>query len=116
MGTRPLEGIRVADFGWIYAVPHATAWLGALGADVIRIETSGAPDLVRFLTGTDGSIGANRSGIFHAINSSRRSIALNLAMPEAQEIARKIIRQSDFVTEISPSATWRNTISPTTIS
>ncbi len=98
-GTRPLEGIRVADFGWIYAVPHATAWLGALGADVIRIETSGAPDLVRFLTGTGGSIGANRSGIFHAINSSRRSIVLNLAMPESQEIARKIIRQSDFVTE-----------------
>ena len=97
--TRPLEGIRVADFGWIYAVPHATAWLGALGADVIRIETSGAPDLVRFLTGTDGSIGFNRSGVFHAINSSRRSLALNLAMPEAQEIARKIIRQSDFVTE-----------------
>ncbi len=99
MATRPLEGIRVADFGWIYAVPHATAWLGALGADVIRIETSGAPDLVRFLTGTDGSIGANRSGIFHAINSSRRSIALNLATPEAQEIAREIIRRSDFVTE-----------------
>jgi len=98
-GTRPLAGIRVADFGWIYAVPHATAWLGALGADVVRIETSGAPDLVRFLTGTDGSIGANRSGVFHAINSSRRSVALNLAMPEAQEIARKIIRQSDFVTE-----------------
>ncbi|HEY6300279.1 MAG TPA: CoA transferase, partial [Candidatus Binatus sp.] len=97
--TRPLEGIRVADFGWIFAVPHATAWLGALGADVIRIETSGAPDLVRFLTGTDGSIGANRSGVFHAINSSRRSLALNLAMPEAQEIARTIIRQSDLVTE-----------------
>ncbi len=96
---KPLEGIRVADFGWIFAVPHATAWLGALGADVIRIETSGAPDLVRYLTGTDGSIGANRSGVFHAINTSRRSLALNLAMPEAQEIARKIIRQSDFVTE-----------------
>ena len=96
---KPLEGIRVADFGWIFAVPHATAWLGALGADVIRIETSGAPDLVRYLTGTDGSIGANRSGVFHGINTSRRSLALNLAMPEAQEIARKIIRQSDFVTE-----------------
>ncbi len=96
---KPLEGIRVADFGWIFAVPHATAWLGALGADVIRIETSGAPDLVRYLTGTDGSVGANRSGVFHAINSSRRSLALNLATPEGQEIARKIIRQSDFVTE-----------------
>jgi crotonobetainyl-CoA:carnitine CoA-transferase CaiB-like acyl-CoA transferase len=96
---RPLEGIRVADFGWIFAVPHATAWLGALGADVIRIETAGAPDLVRYLTGTDGLIGANRSGVFDAINTSRRSLALNLAMPEAQEIARKIIRHSDFVTE-----------------
>ena len=54
---------------------------------------------MRFLTGTDGSIGANRSGVFNAINTSRRSLTLNLAMPEAQEIARKIIRQSDFVTE-----------------
>jgi crotonobetainyl-CoA:carnitine CoA-transferase CaiB-like acyl-CoA transferase len=97
--TRPLEGIRIADFGWIFAVPHATAWLGALGADVIRIESLAAPDLVRFLTGTDGAIGANRSGVFHAINTSRRSLALNLATPEAQEIARRIIGQSDFVTE-----------------
>ena len=97
--ARPLEGIRIADFGWIFAVPHATAWLGALGADVIRIESMVAPDLVRFLTGTDGSIGANRSGVFHSINTSRRSLSLNLAMPEAQEIARKIVRKSDFVTE-----------------
>jgi crotonobetainyl-CoA:carnitine CoA-transferase CaiB-like acyl-CoA transferase len=96
---RPLEGIRIADFGWIFAVPHTTAWLGALGADVIRIETALAPDLVRFLTGTDGVPGFNRSGVFHAINTSRRSVALNLASPEAQEIARKIIERSDFVTE-----------------
>lgn len=99
MGTRPLEGIRIADFGWIFAVPHATAWLGALGADVIRIETVAAPDIIRFLTGTDGVIGPNRSGVFHSINSCRRSLTLNLATPEAQEIARKIIRKSDFVTE-----------------
>lgn len=98
-GPKPLSGIRIADFGWIFAVPHATAWLGALGADVIRIESAVAPDLVRFLTGTDGAIGANRSGVFNAINSSRRSLALNLATPQAQEIARTIIRQSDIVTE-----------------
>ncbi len=98
-GPKPLSGIRIADFGWIFAVPHATAWLGALGADVIRIESMVAPDLVRFLTGTDGMIGANRSGVFHAINTSRRSLVLNLATPEAQEIARNVIRQSDFVTE-----------------
>ncbi len=99
MTKLPLAGLRIADFGWIYAVPHATAWLGALGADVIRIETTLAPDLVRFLTGTDGVVGINRSGVFHAINTSRRSVALNLALPEAREIARKIIKRSDFVTE-----------------
>ncbi len=96
---RPLEGIRIADFGWIFAVPHTTAWLGALGADVVRIESALAPDLVRFLTGTDGVPGFNRSGVFHAINTSRRSLALNLAMPKAQEIARELIAKSDFVTE-----------------
>ncbi|HYR79265.1 MAG TPA: CoA transferase, partial [Candidatus Dormibacteraeota bacterium] len=95
----PLAGIRIADFGWIYAVPHATAWLGALGADVIRIETTLAPDLVRFLTGTEGVVGINRSGVFHAINTSRRSVALNLATQEARTIAREIIERSDFVTE-----------------
>src|SRR5713101_447741 len=95
----PLEGIRIADFGWIYAVPHATAWLGALGADVIRIETTLAPDLVRFLTGTEGIVGINRSGVFHAINTSRRSVALNVATAEARTIAREIVKRSDFVTE-----------------
>jgi crotonobetainyl-CoA:carnitine CoA-transferase CaiB-like acyl-CoA transferase len=53
--TLPFEGIRVADFGWIFAIPHATAWLGSLGAEVIRVESSVAPDLVRFLRGTDGT-------------------------------------------------------------
>ncbi|HUY28990.1 MAG TPA: CoA transferase [Candidatus Binataceae bacterium] len=99
MARLPFEGIRILDFGWIYAVPHATAWLGALGADVIRVESTLAPDLVRFLTGTDGVPGFNRSGIYHAINFSRRGIALHLAHPKAQEIARRLVKLSDVVTE-----------------
>jgi benzylsuccinate CoA-transferase BbsF subunit len=99
MSALPFEGIRIADFGWIFAVPHATAWLGAMGADVIRIESTRAPDLVRFLTGTNGQIGINRSGVFNSINTSRKSLTLNLAKPEAQEIARRIVAKSDIVTE-----------------
>jgi len=99
MARLPFEGIRILDFGWIFAVPHATAWLGALGADVIRVESMLAPDLVRFLTGTDGVPGFNRSGIYNAINFSRRGIALNLAHPKAQEIARRLVKLSDVVTE-----------------
>jgi crotonobetainyl-CoA:carnitine CoA-transferase CaiB-like acyl-CoA transferase len=99
MAQLPLAGLRILDFGWIFAVPHATAWMGALGADVIRVESMKAPDLVRFLTGTDGIVGANRSGVFHSINFSRRSIALDLSQPEAQEIARRLVKLSDVVTE-----------------
>jgi crotonobetainyl-CoA:carnitine CoA-transferase CaiB-like acyl-CoA transferase len=97
--TLPFEGIRVADFGWIFAIPHATAWLGALGAEVIRVESSVAPDLVRFLSGTDGTPGINRSGIFNSINFSRKSVALDLTNPKAREIAQRLVKVSDIATE-----------------
>ncbi len=99
MAQLPFSGIKILDFGWIFAVPHATAWMGALGADVIRVESLKAPDLVRFLTGTDGIVGPNRSGVYHSINFSRRSVALDLSRPEAQEIARRLVKISDVVTE-----------------
>ncbi|HTY56227.1 MAG TPA: CoA transferase [Candidatus Binataceae bacterium] len=96
---RPFEGVRIADFGWIFAIPHATSWLAALGADVIRIESMRSPDIVRFLSGTDGMLGPNRSGIFNSINFSRRSITLNLSHPDGAEIARRLVATSDIVTE-----------------
>ena len=95
----PFEGLRVADFGWIFALPLATTWLGVLGADVIRIESARSPDLVRLLSGTDGVVGINRSGMFNAINYSKRSIALDLTNPKAGEIARRLVAMSDIVTE-----------------
>ncbi|MBV8770759.1 MAG: CoA transferase [Deltaproteobacteria bacterium] len=108
LASLPFEGIRVADFGWIYALPYATAWLGALGADVIKIESSTRPDLVRFLSGTDGVTAMNRSGIFNAINYSKRSINLNLSHPKPRELAIRLIRKSDIVTENFTARTMRN--------
>ena len=99
MGPLPFEGIRIADFGWIFAIPHATAWLGSLGAEVIRVESTTAPDLVRFLSGTDGTPGINRSGVFNSINFSRKSLALNLLNPKAREVAHRLVKVSDIATE-----------------
>lgn len=104
---RPLSDIRIADFGWVYAMPYATAWLGALGADVIKIESSLRPDVARFLSGTDGKGGINLSGIFNVINFSKRSLMLNLAHPEAREIALKLVRISDVATENFTTGTMR---------
>ncbi len=104
----PFAGLRVTDFGWIYALPFATSWLGALGADVIRIESARAPDLVRSLSGTDGVNGPNRSGIFNTINFSKRSVTLDLGKAPAAAIARRLVAGSDIVTEnFAPGAMRR---------
>lgn len=99
MNELPLAGVRIVDFGWIFAVPHTTSWLGALGADVIRIESPKRPDLVRFLGGTDGEYGINKSGLFNSINFSKRSIALDLTTKSGAEVARRLVAQSDLVIE-----------------
>ncbi len=99
MEQLPLSGVRIADFGWIFAIPHTTAWLGSLGADVIRVETTLSPDIIRFISGTEGMVGINRSGMFHSINMSKRSIMLNLRHLEGQGIARRLVKLSDVVTE-----------------
>jgi benzylsuccinate CoA-transferase BbsF subunit len=103
----PLAGCRVADFGWILAAPHATSWLGALGADVIRIENPRHIDLARFLGGTDGRLGPNRSGGFHAINFSKRSISVDLNTPAGAEIARRLVAISDIAVENFTTGTMR---------
>jgi len=101
MSPLPLEGIRVTDFGWILAVPHCTAWLGALGAEVIRVESMARPDLGRLYPGSaaDGIPGINRSGGFNGLNYSKKSCNLNLSQPKGVELARELIKLSDIVTE-----------------
>ena len=46
--SRPLEGIRVADFSHVMAGPYATHLLSLLGAEVIKIEAPGRGDALRY--------------------------------------------------------------------
>ncbi|HWO93832.1 MAG TPA: CoA transferase [Dehalococcoidia bacterium] len=102
MTNRPLEGIRIADFGWVLAVPHATAWLGTLGAEVIRVESMARLDIARaggLARGADGEPGMNRGGMFNGLNFGKKGITLNLAHPKGLDLAKELIRRSDVVTE-----------------
>jgi benzylsuccinate CoA-transferase BbsF subunit len=95
----PLDGIRIADFTWVWAGPYCTLQLAHLGADVIKIETRTRPCVTRVLPPwPDGKLGGlNRSGYFNQYSQGKRSITLNFKERAAHEIAGKIIAQSDVV-------------------
>lgn len=99
--NRPLAGIRILDFGWILSVPHCTAWLGTLGAEVIRVESMSRLDLSRagLYGGADGVPGVNRSAGFNGLNYSKQSVTLNVATPEGAALARELAKISDVVSE-----------------
>ncbi|MGH8247820.1 MAG: CaiB/BaiF CoA transferase family protein, partial [Gammaproteobacteria bacterium] len=96
----PLEGIRVADFTWVWAGPTCTLQLAHMGAEVIRMESSRRICTLRMLPPfADGQMGTNRSGYFNQYNQGKRSIQLDISQPEGKEIARRIVAISDIAVE-----------------
>ena len=99
MAKLPLEGVRIADFTWVWAGPYCTLQLAHLGADVIRIETRTRPCVTRLLPPwPEGKPGINRSGYFNQYNQGKRSLTLNYAKPGALEVAHRLVEASDVVT------------------
>lgn len=96
----PLEGIRVADFTWVWAGPFCTLQLAHLGAEVIRVETESRTCVTRLLPPwANGEFGANRSGYFNQYNQGKLSLGLDLKQEGAVEIAKELVSKSDIVCE-----------------
>jgi crotonobetainyl-CoA:carnitine CoA-transferase CaiB-like acyl-CoA transferase len=96
----PLAGVRVLDFGQYIAAPYAAKWLGALGADVIQVESRNNPfDYRNTPPFADGVAGMNRAAGYNVLNAGKRSVALNLRTEQAQGLARQLAETSDVVIE-----------------
>src|SRR2546428_13686092 len=74
-GFLPLEGVRVVDVTSSLAGPYCTEILGALGADVVKVEHPERGDEAR-AWGTPFFQGS--SVMFYAANLNKRSLALDL--------------------------------------
>ncbi len=100
-GNRPLQGIRVLDFGWILSVPHCMQWLGSMGAEVLRVESDARVEWGRAgsKASTDGIAGRNRSGAWNGNNYSKLGMTLNLKAPGAVDLAMELVRKCDVVSE-----------------
>ena len=97
----PLEGIRVLDFTAFWAGPSAVAWLAAMGADVIKVESIQRPDGMRMAGPVASDAGPiyELSPLFHASNLNKRGITLDLTRPEGVAIAKRLASTVDVVCE-----------------
>src|SRR5690606_22630753 len=97
----PLAGIRVLDFSWALVGSITTKILGDLGADIIKVESRTRPCLSRI----DVQVGASRPDDlddkpwFAHLNTSKRSLALDLKRPESREIVEPLLAWADAVVE-----------------
>lgn len=92
----PLAGLVVLDLTLALAGPLCTQRLGDMGADVIKIEGPRRPDFTRNAPLRDARLGGETTA-YLSINRNKRSLALDLKAPEAQEIFYKLVESSDVV-------------------
>ncbi|HHY51269.1 MAG TPA: CoA transferase, partial [Alphaproteobacteria bacterium] len=91
-----LEGLVVVDMCQFLSGPYATLRLQDLGARVIKIERPDGGDLCRRLYLSDTEIGGD-STIFHAINRSKESLALDLKNAADLAALRTLLSKADVV-------------------
>lgn len=96
---RPFEGIRVLDLTHVFAGPFCTYQLGVLGAEVIKIEAPGQPDMTR----SEGAEqAANEAGLglyFQAQAAGKKSLLLDLKDPDGRAIFDDLVRSADVVVQ-----------------
>ena len=106
-----LNGIRVLDVSRVLAGPWAGQLLADYGADVIKIERPGCGDDTRswgppWLRDADGNE-TDQSAYFLAANRNKRSVTLNLAHGDGQQILRELALKSDILIENFKVGTMR---------
>ncbi|OBK56911.1 acyl-CoA hydratase [Mycobacterium colombiense] len=99
--TLPLSDVRVTDFTAFWAGPVATQLLGALGADVIKIEGVRRPDGMRFAAGRppDWDQWWEWGAVFLCSNNNKRGVSIELGTEAGRKLALELIAASDLVIE-----------------
>ena len=99
--SRPLDGVRVCDFTWIWAGPACTQVLAHLGADVVKLESPEHLCMFRRLPFSPPGqpLAPDTSGAFQLYNSDKRSLGIDLRHPQAREVVRRLVETSDVVVD-----------------
>ncbi len=98
-----LAGVRVLDLSRVLAGPWCTQTLADLGADVVKVERPGSGDDTRgwgppFLKDREGRDTAE-AAYYLGTNRNKRSVTIDIARPEGQDLVRRLADGADVVIE-----------------
>jgi crotonobetainyl-CoA:carnitine CoA-transferase CaiB-like acyl-CoA transferase len=97
----PFAGLKVFDLSTFWSGAYLTCYLGAFGADIVKVESIQRPDAHRY----SGSLLRNSDDwyeigpMWQGTNLNKRDITLNLATEAGRELALKLAAQADVVVE-----------------
>ena len=99
----PLSGVKILDLSRVLAGPWATQALADMGADVIKIERPEGGDDTRawgppYLKDAQGR-DTSESAYYLSANRGKRSVAIDLAQAQGQQLVRELALQSDVLIE-----------------
>jgi crotonobetainyl-CoA:carnitine CoA-transferase CaiB-like acyl-CoA transferase len=99
---RWLDGVRVLDATRLLPGTYATLLLADLGADVVKIEDPRGGDGMRTLP-----TAAGRGSYFDALNRGKRSVTLDLRLPDAAGVLDALAARADVLVESFRPSTAR---------
>jgi crotonobetainyl-CoA:carnitine CoA-transferase CaiB-like acyl-CoA transferase len=99
--SMPFADIKVLDLTTFWAGAYLTCYLGAFGAEIVKVESIQRPDGFRYsgAWAHEGDRWYERSGMWQATNLNKRDITLDLTTDEGRELVRRLIRDADVVVE-----------------
>ena len=92
--TGSLDGLRVLDFSTTIAGPHCTRMLADVGAEVIKIEPADGETMRIRPPVRNGC-----SSLFGALNAGKKSLVLDLKLPEAAGVIHHLVKGADILVE-----------------
>ena len=101
-GGGPLRGLRVVEMGQLIAIPFAVKLLADMGAQVIRLESTGRLESYRSDSVYRNEIHGefwNRGANFYEQNRNKLGVTLDMSRPQGRDLLLRLIAVSDVFAE-----------------
>jgi len=99
MMDAPLAGVRVLDLTRLLPGPMCTLYLADIGADVVKVEDTGAGDYARSLSLVPGAVKGGATAWYRMLNRNKRSIAIDLKQASGHAAFMALARNADVIVE-----------------